>query len=216
MADTVIIDNALTLYDNTIIKPLRELRFVSVPNARWIFGPSDIALRLAKDAYGEEIFPLYSVFRSDPSIEADNHSLPNYRKYISINNNQEIHPLLVNLVYQVDFWSRDMYEMNKSNIDWFNFKKDRLLPFDFTKLGLTQLTGDYTAHVRFDDPVSDGTLSEMYDVGRYFRYTYTVILETLIFDILEAVEFKTLCFGVYSPNVSDNNKYFEEIYDVNP
>jgi hypothetical protein len=50
----------------------------------------------------------------------------------------------------------------------------------------------------------------MFDTGRYFRYTYWITFNALIFDVSKNIKLKEIIFGIYhKDNLHESNKLAE-------
>lgn len=212
----MVFHNALDFYDQTVVKKLQS-KFNTVKDTKWIVAPSDLAIRLAKEQYGtDRIFPLYSVFRIQPPLPVESTSLVNYRNEFLINNNQSIKQLMVGLEYQLDFWSKRMFDMNMSVIDYYKFKVDSTFIYDdFEDLGINELVESYQTPVFLDDPEDNSSIDDIYNTGRYFRYTYVFRIWGFIFDIIDKIELKEFVLGVYHTEDDPNNLLFEKEIVIN-
>jgi hypothetical protein len=205
----VSITNTLTLYDIYVMEALKT-KFTSVDvENKWVYIPADLALSYASEKFGQALFPMYTVFRAGPPIKNLHASLASFRNDYNLSGNTSMQQLLVDVVYNIDFWSRDMLDMNESVLDYFDFAKDNYLPFDFTKVGLTELTENMECPIKLEDPVDNSAIDDIYNIGRYFRYTYSFKMTALIFDIVDEIELKELVLGLYQNDITEINKLFE-------
>ncbi|MGA2434107.1 MAG: hypothetical protein ABSG25_02355 [Bryobacteraceae bacterium] len=176
----------LDLYDVKMIQELKK-RFYSVPTEHFILIPSDLALSYASEKFGQALFPMYSIFRPGPPVKNSVASLAAYRQSYNLTPEKSIYQLLVDLTYQVDFWSRDMFEMNKSVLDWFRFEKNPHLSFSFAEVGLPEFQQPLDTVLKMDEPQDNSAIDDIYNIGRYYRYTYTFTMTCLIFDIIKEI-----------------------------
>ena len=178
-------------------------RLLMVPDANFIFCPVDLAFSFAKEKFGDKIFPLYVLSRFDPFIKYEHGSSANFRSEYTLSADQSIKALHIEMSYQLDFFANNMNYMNLSNIDYYkSLEKNPQITFDFFPAGLDD---DYQAALSFpSDPVGNNNINNMFNSGRYFRYTYPFNLQTLYFDIIENVTFTELEFTIYE------NRYEEE------
>jgi hypothetical protein len=86
--------------------------------------------------------------------------------------------------------------MNLSNIDYYeSLEKNPQFEFDFFPVGVDD---EYQAALSFpSDPIGDNNINNMFNNGRYFRYTYPFDLQTLYFNIIENVTYTELEFTIY-------------------
>ncbi len=196
----MIINTALEIYDSKIITMLKQ-RFASVPNVMWNYSPPDLAFVKASEKYGDEFLPLYSAFRIDvPQIADERSSLGNFTIPMRTSTKTKtIEYFKVFLRYQLDFYSLALYDMNLSIMDFYRFKKNRMITFDFSDIGLPG--DDFNSEVIFEDPEEASNINDdkEYEIGRYYRYTYGFTLEAVLFDITTEVETEQIVFDMYSP-----------------
>lgn len=203
----IIINNALDLYDLTVNDAL-DVHFKSISGVNWMYCPTDYVIPKAKERLGERIFPLYSVFRSTPALPAENSSLVNYGRAYQLGDNKSMNQLMVSLEYQLDFWCKTTQELNKSNIDWLKFRGNSQLQFDFSGLDLEELEDQdlYEVGINFEDATDNHFTDEIYDAGRYFRYTYIFTMSNaLVFDINAEFPYTKIIISVYHTLLDEQN-----------
>lgn len=171
-------------------------RMLLVPGARWIFCPVDLAFSFAKEKFGDKIFPLYVLSRTEPFTKSDFASSANFRKEYTLNADQSVKALHIDLPYQIDFFANNYNQMNLSNIDYYkSLERNPQFTFNYTEIGLDD---DYQCAMNFPSPPSaNSNINNMYDNGRYFRYTYPVNLQILYFDIITNVTYTEIEFTIY-------------------
>lgn len=206
-------NNAMEIYDFYVIRELQK-KLNLVPNANFIFAPPELALRLAYEEFGEIIFPLYSIFRSDPVERATDGSYATFRIPYILNQEKSINQVLVQLKYSIDFWGKTMFDMNKANKNYLNFQKDKSLLFNFSEIGLPELSDDVSVEINLDKIVSNHGIENAFNIGRYFRWSYGLNLIGLELDINQEVEFNEVVFGLYSDNFNTKNLEFEEEIEI--
>lgn len=210
----VTIRNCLDLYDTTIIDALKT-KFVTVDvGNRWVICPADLNLHYSVEKFDQRLFPMYSVFRTLPPIKNEAGSRAAYRDDYNLDETMSMKQILIDLNYQVDFWSRSMFEVNQSVIDWFRFTKDPQLTFDFREVGITQLTENMECPIVFEDPQDVSAIDDIYNIGRYFRYSYSFKMTALLFDLVEEVKLDKIVLGLYQDDDEEIHKLFEKEIDV--
>jgi hypothetical protein len=192
----MIINNALDLYDLYIPYLLKQ-KLSSVVDAKFIYCPSDLCFSYAAEKFGETIFPLYSVFRNDPIQISEQGSLANYRKSYLLSASESINFLNISLDYQIDFFSNDAMVMNLMNIDyWKKLRRDPNLVFNFKEIGIEDVKFQTTLLFP-SDIQSNNNITDMFKIGRFFRYTFGVRINALMFDINAEVEAEKFIFSIY-------------------
>jgi len=211
----MIISNALDLYDQTILIPLKE-KFNSITDINWIFTPPDLAIRHAKEQFNsDEIFPMYSVFRNEPPVKADIGSFAGMRLNYNLNEDQSMRQVMVTLKYQVDFWCANMFQLNKSFMDFIRFRVYPTVYFDFGLVGIEGPNVDHVdVPVYFEEAEDVSAIEEMYDIGRYFRYTYNFKMNVLVFDLDQEYKYDTIVFGIYNTTADAQNLLYEKEFPV--
>ncbi len=198
------VNSVLELYDLFIIDNLKKKhnfeRFIYAPPER------DTGFRRAIETYGDKFFPIIFVFRDEPPYPADyNYSPAKYleRYLFETGNNKYVNVLNLFIKYNINFYSKNMYDMNKFALEFYKFQKDRYVEYDFTSLGL-----DFKQkfEVIFDNLSSMNTISEMFEIGLFFRYTYSITLFVPVFDLSSSVEVESIYVTLYD---QDNNKIEE-------
>jgi hypothetical protein len=206
------INTSLEIYDSRVITALKQ-RFYSVPEPNWNYAPPDLAFRMAYDKFGDDIIPLYNVFRIDvPQLADERYSLGGFTIPITTEDKtKSIEMIKVFLKYQIDFFSNSMYDMNMSIMDFFRFKKNRQLVFNFDDIGLAG--EDYPSEVIFEDPEDQSGINDdkVYQIGRYFRYTYILTLDAVLFDISTEVQTEQIVFDLYTNNNLPTSKVDEVV-----
>lgn len=202
------ITNCLDLYDLFVITELQK-RFTAVADCKWLYAPSDLAIRIGKEKFDEHLFPMYSVFRSEPAVKTEEGSLANYRNRYTLADDTSMFFLNVTLEYQIDFWSKKMHEINKSNIDYYKFQTNRILEFDFSDVGLDEYSEPFQAEILFEEPAANHSIDDMFNTGRYFRYTYTITMNAILFDVNTEVPFTQIVLGLYEEDI--DHKIFEMV-----
>ena len=189
------INDCVSFIDIDLRSKLSE-RLLLVPDANFIFCPIDLAFSFAKEKFGGNIFPLYVLSRIDPFHKFEHASPANFRKEYVVSNEQSIKFLHIELNYQLDFFANNMNYMNLSNIDYYkSLDRNPQIEIDYTQLGLDDT---YEAKLSFpSEPSGNSNINNMYNNGRYFRYTYPFNLQTLYFDIVENVTFTEIEFTIY-------------------
>ena len=201
------IETALDLYDLYVTEQISK-KLKLVDTAKFINCPTDLVFRFAKEKLKtDEIFPLYSIFRNDPFIESDISSVATYRKDYILDNTKSINYINGTISYQIDFYSNSMIDMNKANIDYYNFRKDAWLEFDFTNLGIDC---KFTPEVQFTPIEANNNITDMFQTGRYFRYTFGINLYVMVFNINKEVQFDKFIFSIYEKNYSNLVYKFEK------
>jgi hypothetical protein len=186
----------LISYTDIQLRSKLQERLVMVPNANFIFCPVDLAFSFAKEKFGNIIFPLYVLSRFNPFIKYEHASSANFRQEYTLSAEQSVKPLHIQLGYQLDFFANNMNYMNLSNIDYYeSLEKNPQFEFDFFPVGVDD---EYQAALSFpSDPIGDNNINNMFNNGRYFRYTYPFDLQTLYFNIIENVTYTELEFTIY-------------------
>jgi len=202
----MLITNVLDFYDQSVLGELKK-HFTSVQNTKWLITPSDIAFPMSKKEFGQVIFPLYTVWRTGPANKTPTGSLAAMSVDFKLGNGQAINFLNVGLKYQIDFYSRSMYEVNLSNSDHLKFQCNSKLYFDLTQVGVRNQPL-YEVPVKHFDSVDNSSFSDYFNVGRYFRY-----IDAIYFDLIEGVVCKEIIFGLYNVEKIDSNKLGEITID---
>ncbi|MGE5863222.1 MAG: hypothetical protein ACM31H_05565 [Nitrososphaerales archaeon] len=192
-----IIKTCLELYDFSLISELKK-KFVSVLNTKWVFAPPDLHFRNAKEELGRDIFPMFGIWRPDPPLRFSQITdVSNYRNELPLSDEFVMEYINKLLTYQIDFYSTSMYDMNQMIMDTFKWEREPYLEFDFTELNLN-LTEPFKLLITLEEPTSnDDAVREMYEKGRYFRYTIIFHMLALLFEVkeafvLETIEFQTI------------------------
>ncbi len=204
----MIINNVIDFYDVYITQKLKDK--MNTVNANWIFCPVDLAFSFAKEKFGQDIFPLYTVFRNDPFTEAPEGSISNFRRDYTLDAETSVKFLNISLNYQIDFFSNNMNMMNSSNIDYYKkLRRNPKIDFNFEELDLDY---DFESQIRFsDEPISNNNINNMFNNGRYFRYTYNITSFALYFDITEEVTYTSFIFSIYEQRLDTLNLLKEMI-----
>jgi hypothetical protein len=212
--DEIKLKNALDVYDLFVVQELKK-KFPSVDiDNRWVYIPADLSLSYASEKFGQKLFPMYSVFRSTPPVKNVAGSLAAFRNAYNLSPDKSIYQLLVDLTYHIEFWSRSMFDMNQSVMDWYRFEKDATLSFDFSKIGLPELNEKMPTILTMESPADNSSISDIYNIGRYYRYTYSFTMTCLIFDVICEIPLKEIVLGLYDMTPDEVNKLFEETIEV--
>jgi len=209
----VVATNCIEIYDFYVLQAL-EKKLNLVPDARFLYSPPELSIRLAYEQFGEIIFPLYSVFRSDPADKVSEGSYSTYRVPYMLSEEKSINQIMIGLKYDINFWAKNMFDMNKANKNYLNFQKDKTLKFNFSEIGLPELSDDMEVEIHLDKITSNHGIEKMFDIGRYFRWTYSLEIIGLEFDINKEVRFNKVIYGLYSENLNNEIMEFEEDIDV--
>jgi len=220
----MLVTNCLDLYDIKITEELQK-KFTGIENTNWQYFPTDLEtiFTKAKSNLGDSIFPLYNVFRLGVADRQEGiTSIQNYRRDYILSDEKSINYLNCTLRYQIDFFSSKMKYMNLSNIDWYKFQTDAELEFDFQNVGLdlgVDANGNqckYSVQTIFEDIADNSDLGGIFNLGRFYRYTYTILCEVLIFNIVDNFTYDTIVFNIYNENENTGNTdllYTKEITD---
>jgi len=198
------ITNCIDLYDIYITEKISE-KFTSVEN-KFLFSPTELCFSFAVEEFGENFFPLCNVWRVDiPKTTNDNTSLVNYNLNIQFNEDNIVNHLLLDFSYQIDYFSEDMREINKTIIDYYKFRSLPYINIDLSDLEfiIKDEFGNpykYTAEVQFGDPQENNNVDQMFESGRYFRCSFPITTRLLIFDVKEKFKYDkiNIKLGVYN------------------
>lgn len=188
----------LEIYDTYIIDELKK-KHDKITNLKWFYGPPsrEIGFKLAQDKLAvKKLLPIIFVFRDTPANKTDaDTSVMKYARSQQIENDRTINVINVKLTYQIDLLSTNMFDMNKFNLEFFNFQKNRNVEFDFSELGL-DFKNQY--EVMFEEIEAENSIDEMFEIGRYYRYTYRISLMLPLFELSEAITCNKVIMSVYN------------------
>lgn len=180
------IETPIDLYDILILQQIK-LKHTSLDSTRFIFAPPTVeqGFRLAKTKFGQKIFPLLFVYRDTPAKPADEHFSPaKYAKSYYLDDDgvkgRKISVVNSYLNYKIAFYSNNMYDMNKFNMDFFRFQKNRMVEFDYSYLDINEKN---TQEVMFESIEGENTIDRMNEIGLYFNWNYGIKIFVPLFDI---------------------------------
>ena len=196
------VDNCVDFYDLMITNIIQEKFNNSFMNPKFQYGPSQYAFSAAKENWGDKIFPLYNIFRNDPpQATSDYTSYANQFYEYRINDNEFINHLLLDFVFDIDFFSDNMFDMNKSLIDYYKFKSNVGLKINLNDIGIST---DYEFEARLDPPEANHNIDQMLESGLFFRYTYKMTCKLLILTKIQPIKITKINFSLV-----DYHKYPE-------
>ena len=195
----MIISTPLELYDLQILSQI-QAKHPSVTNAKFLFAPPEreTGWRMAEEKFGKQLFPIFFIFRNEPVIPSDTDtSAAKYLVNFNTSDTQSTGAINGWIKYQVDFYSNNMFDMNKVNVEYFKFLRTRSVDFDFTDYGVPWSDN---FEVLFDGIDGMNSIEEMFSIGRYYRYTYKIRVLVPIFDVNTEVSADQLVFSLYGNN----------------